>query len=544
MKISKLLFFKNTKLNIFNLTLGFFGFGFSFIGLFRAGIGWDSVYDTNAAIATRSLSDTTDLQAAYDAIPTISEFYGVFIYQAADALNRLFIGDVIFMSAEEPSTYLWQGAVNIFLMFLASLIFGYAIYIVTNSIAFSLFGWAALNTLPIWIGMAHVNFKDAPVAAGLTIISSALIVIFSEKTQVRTRYLFYFILIFGTTITVASRPASLLLSGFIIGVAQILYVIRHLKYKKPIDLIIFNLLKINLSFLLGVLLLWFINPLAKINIFQWLFDSIIIASDFPHNMPQRFAGIDASSLELPWWYAPIWFFAQSPVFILLITIFIVVLSTVKYSSTIFKNFFNCAFKFNPFFIQGLLAPIVIVASDAVIYDAVRHLFFVWPSLIILLVLLIKLYDENFSDLKIKRLLKVEYIILLIISLNLFATVRWAPYSYAYINPIAGYSQENRAWDLDYWGVSAKEGIARINENYDVSKVFVMPNGSSSVPFNGIGLSVFEELEETEPFGLYVFIRWNHRIVPEKCDIVFEIKRDFQTLGMGGICPKGAGASTG
>lgn len=539
MRISENLFLKNTKINITIFILGFFGFCFSIFGLFRAGIGWDSAYDTNASIATRSLSNISDLQSAYDEIPTISEFYGIFIYQAADILNRLFIGDVIFMSAQDPKTYLWQGAVNIFLLFFASLVFGYSIYIVTNSLTYSLFGWAALNTLPIWVGMAHVNFKDAPVAAGLTIISSALIVIFSEKVQVKRMYLSYFALIFGTTITVASRPGSLLLSGFIIGVVQILYFIRNIRYKNSLYLLSLKLIRINLAFLLGVLLLWLINPLARLNLLQWLYDSILIASDFPHNMPQRFVGIDVSSLELPWWYAPIWFFAQTPVFILLIIIFVLALSTIKFSSTTFKDFFDYAFKFNPLLIQGLIIPIIIVAADAVIYDAVRHLFFVWPSLVILLVLLIKIYDENFSDLAIRKLFKANYIIILIISLNLFATVRWAPYSYAYINPVAGYSQESRNWELDYWGVTAREGISRINKNYDVSKVFVMPDGSSSVPYGGIGLSVFEDLNEAEPFGLYVFIRWNHKIVPDKCDIIFEIKRDFQTLGMGGICPKGS-----
>jgi hypothetical protein len=123
-------------------------------------------------------------------------------------------------------------------------------------------------------------------------------------------------------------------------------------------------------------------------------------------------------------------------------------------------------------------------------------------------------------------------VILVIILNIFATHRWKPYSYAFINPLAGF-ENNRSWDLDYWGLSAREGINRLTTLGYSKDIIVMPDSSSSIPFGGI--SANQKFAIKTPFGLYVYIHWNHKIVEEFCKIDFKIKRDFQTLGMGGHC---------
>ena len=109
-----------------------------------------------------------------------------------------------------------------------------------------------------------------------------------------------------------------------------------------------------------------------------------------------------------------------------------------------------------------------------------------------------------------------------------------PYSYAYINPIAGLGQ-SRNWDLDYWGVTAIEGVTKLRNDTGIQKIVVMPDISSSIPVNSHPAEDF--LKSDPKFGLYVFIHWNHKILKETCDIRFYIERDNQTLGMGGVCPK-------
>jgi hypothetical protein len=123
---------------------------------------------------------------------------------------------------------------------------------------------------------------------------------------------------------------------------------------------------------------------------------------------------------------------------------------------------------------------------------------------------------------------------LVLFLNVFATFRWAPYSYAFINPVAGMS-EQRNWDLDYWGLSSREGIDRLKKIDSSKSVFVMPDHSSSILFGGQPVTELSSI--ASPFSLYVFIHWNHKIVEDFCKIEFEIKRDNQILGVGGVCPR-------
>ena len=55
----------------------------------------------------------------------------------------------------------------------------------------------------------------------------------------------------------------------------------------------------------------------------------------------------------------------------------------------------------------------------------------------------------------------------VVAASLLASIRWAPYAYAYLNPIAGANKDGLSWELDYWGVSGKEGVERLRKlGYD------------------------------------------------------------------------------
>lgn len=519
-----------------NLSLGFVGALVAFSGLFRGGIGWDSFIDTSDSIITRSLNPDLSLEEAYAIVPGPHEFYGVLVHYLADKLNFLFTGSTDFLQPEIPSTYLWQGAINILLALVASTFLSYAIYKYTDSLVMSSGTWALLNTTPVWLGMSHVNFKDMPLAAGLTLISAGLMLLLNRKKDKLT-FTPHIIIALGVFTAVGSRPGSiplvlvLVVSGFLA-----LLILTNLQ-QGDLKVLFLTYFFTLLAFFSGILSLKLINPLAQIALGQWLIDSTRLASEFPFDMPQRIAGRDFSSLDLPWWYVPTWFLAQMPILFLLIFFLSIIVFFIKFKKINFLKFITSLLKISPLLTQGLLIPLAIIFSGAVIYDAVRHLLFAWPTLVVLVLFGIKNLIERLSkDLNAKSS-KLFTILLIVILTNLFASIRWAPYSYAFINPVAGYSTEKRNWDLDFWGVSAREGINRLTEIEDIKKVYVMPDGASSIPYKGIGLWRLEELNESDPFGLYVFMRWNHRIVPEKCDILFEIKRDRQTIGMGGVCPK-------
>ena len=114
--------------------------------------------------------------------------------------------------------------------------------------------------------------------------------------------------------------------------------------------------------------------------------------------------------------------------------------------------------------------------------------------------------------------------------SLFSSIRWAPYPYAYINPIAASSKEG-SWELDYWGVSGKEGVERL-ERLGLDPVYVEPTDVVGIPWGAAA----GPPPPGANAGLYVFLRWHKRAADFGCTVVFTIKRGGHVLGEGARCP--------
>jgi hypothetical protein len=66
-------------------------------------LGWDSVFDMNAAKISLNTSNTSDLNTYYELIPITSEFYGTFVYKISDwvsmhTVNRSIFDDTLLIS--------------------------------------------------------------------------------------------------------------------------------------------------------------------------------------------------------------------------------------------------------------------------------------------------------------------------------------------------------------------------------------------------------------------------------------------------------------
>jgi hypothetical protein len=121
----------------------------------------------------------------------------------------------------------------------------------------------------------------------------------------------------------------------------------------------------------------------------------------------------------------------------------------------------------------------------------------------------------------------------VVSLSSFATARWIPYSYAFINPLAGWNHSERDWELDFWGLTAKEGVERLRDA-GLFPVGVLPTEETAGLFGGSSLAAIVEEGQTQPYGLYIFKRWDSDI--GECEPLFTIQRDGQILGEGAVCP--------
>jgi hypothetical protein len=188
---------------------------------------------------------------------------------------------------------------------------------------------------------------------------------------------------------------------------------------------------------------------------------------------------------------------------------------------------------SPVFLQAIVLPVAVVVSGATLYDALRHLLFMIPGLIGIGAIAVATLEKSNFDWKISPKAAASVVTVIVVGLSAFATARWIPYSYAFINPIAGWNHPERGWELDFWGLTAAEGVERLKDA-GYTPIGVLPIEETAGLFGGSSLAVILEEGQNAPFGLYVFKRWDSSI--GECESLFTIERDGQILGEGAVCP--------
>jgi hypothetical protein len=510
------------------LTFGLVAIAVSAWSLDDGGIGWDSRGDTIAAAVVRSTDSSSSLAEAYEAVPATSEFYGVLPQQLADVLHLLTTGSTAPLSPDDAATYLYQGAANLALGVLAVTALAIAVALAFESLLAGAFAWALTLSLPLWLGMQHIDFKDMPVAAGLTLVSAAFVLGFVLPPGRTTAVIATVLAGIGGGVAVASRPSSIVLLAGLVGGTLVVALAwgawRHrLRDTLPI---VFAAVAAPVC---GLALTWATNPIARIGGFTWLHDSIDIARNYPWDVgPIRTAGHDLRSIDLPWWYVPAWLWAQAP----LLTLVAVLGGLAVVAARLIRRGGKLAARETlplvPLAIQAIVLPVVIVASGAVLYDGIRHELFMIPALLAFAAVALAWLDRGAGP---RGRVALPVAAVVIVAASLAASIRWAPYAYAFVNPIAGRDKEHRAWELDYWGVSAREGVRRLSDA-GYTPVFVAPSQQPGVPFGAYN----SKPETGGDSALYVVLRWD-RASSYGCDVIFTIERDGNDLGEGARCPQ-------
>lgn len=503
------------------LSFSILGLSLSFITFKTTGIGWDSPGDMISAQAFSKLTGNESLLEAYELIPATSEFYGFFLYQFTDFIIHILNYNIFNFDPTKFQNYQILSSVN-FLLSLSSIIWmSISLYLITKSKIVALIYFSLLQTTPIWIGMQIVNFKDVPVATGIIYLTASCLVIANLKNEQKILHLISLIfVILGVTISFNTRAGSLIILASILITFNMIYIfIKKNRFKDTLlYLIFFNFMVIFSTLILTFLL----NPIFRINPSRWILDSLEISRNFPSVQPVKALGRELLSNDLPWWYIPSWIFAQSSI----IVIIVIFVALIYFTFNLLKLRFNLTYLI--FITPSIIIPVFFSILNLNLYNGIRHILFYLPTLYLFIPLFISRFLIK------KNIYLINFLIFTLLSLNTFDSYRWVPYSYAYINPIAGFNENSRDWDLDYWGTSTREGIFKLSKLSQLRPIFVLPDGASSIPFGGVKRI---ETDKSLPYSMYVFKHWNHNLLPEKCDILFQIKRDNQILGLGGICTK-------
>ena len=479
------------------------------------------------------------LERAYASVVGTSEFYGVFLQQFADLLHRVATGSTTLLQPDDPATYTYQGIANLILAIVSVTAFALALALALRSWLAAAFAWSLTLATPLWLGLSHVDFKDVPVAAGLTLISAGLIFSFSIRSPQLAALVGAVAAGSGGAIMLSTRAGSFLqLMALAVGGALLIRMIG----RSGGFAIVPTIVAASTAIVAALAFTWATNPIARISTLQWLRDSTAVARSFPWFGTIRTAGENVSSTDIPLWYVPAWLGAQLPLLTIAAVVggaAVLIGVAVRRQPSVDRR---TALVLVPITLQGIMLPLAIIFSGAVLYDGIRHELFAIPPLLAIPAVALAVLERQSAG---RRLLRtaIPFAAVVVVAVSLLASISWAPYAYAYLNPIAGANKDGFSWELDYWGISGKEGVERLRK-LGYTPVSVTPTDGVGIPWG----AAHGGPKRGTTVGLYVFLRGDLTIRRRTaaafgCKVVFRITRGGHVLGEGARCPaSSAGAA--
>lgn len=176
------------------------------------------------------------------------------------------------------------------------------------------------------------------------------------------------------------------------------------------------------------------------------------------------------AMQLPWHYVPVWIGITTPLLYSLffvagcLVMFRIFVKKTLWSDNSIKNYF--------LFIAAFSFPIfLVIIFNSSLYDSWRHLFFVYPAFVLIALTgvegcfkLMAEYCHGKTHFVFKAALAFSIGISFLVT-GVFM-VRHHPYQNVYFNFLAGKNMEEVKdnFDLDYWGLSHRQGLEHIAEN--------------------------------------------------------------------------------
>ena len=204
---------------------------------------------------------------------------------------------------------------------------------------------------------------------------------------------------------------------------------------------------------------------------------------FRHAPDLIFMGQLISSINLPWYYIPVWIGITTP--ILYLILFLV--GSAITLRTFFTNLFGKARTLwtndgqlqDLLFLGLFLAPLVaVIALHSILYNGWRQMYFIYPAfLLVSLRGLVGIWQAVSQ----KQIARRAFIVMVALSMGYtgYWMARWHPYQYLYFNVFAG--QYAKKFDVDYWAVAYRPLLEKIvgQDPQGVYSIYTHPGGDGS-----------------------------------------------------------------
>ncbi len=219
------------------------------------------------------------------------------------------------------------------------------------------------------------------------------------------------------------------------------------------------------SFLIFMVVFW---PYLWDDPVRNFINSFNVMNRFPITYDIFYRGIFIKSTQVPWHYIPFWIMITTP----LIYIFFFFLGSFWIIKRIIGNgirFYTNNNERQDFLFLLLFAMplIAVIILHSALYDAWRHMYFIYAPF---LLIAMTGFEKVFSIMKKSRTgreLCATAFIAAVIAFNIVTTsyymIRNHPFQNVYFNILAG-SNTGQLFELDYWGLSFRQGLEYIVKN--------------------------------------------------------------------------------
>ena len=442
----------------------------------------------------------------------LDRYHGIAFHYISQPIQFLIFESVAkFNKITLEGAYLISRHVPVYLIFCLSGYFFYLLsYKISNNKNFSLICISLFYLYPYLFGHALINGKDIPFMS-IWIISTYFLFILIEKfyhdNEIKIKEIF--IISFLTAFLISIR-----ITGILILLEYLIAIIILTNVKKTNLLWFLNVNKINFLYFIifSLFFIYILNPVFWLNPMEF-FNSISWMGKYYHDICTLTLGSCMDALNLPSSYIFIWLFFKLPLIILLGLIFFPLIENKIFNDGLKTIFYGIL----SFTVITLL--FIFIIKNIALYDEIRHLIFLIPF-----IFLIGLYNIFILN---KKLL--YFFSIIVIFFFIFENISLKNYQYTWINSLAKFTNIQKNFEVDYWGISGKELSKKIvnhSEKIDFDKQNCIYGGQYTniylEKFNYNCFKSYSALDAAKKRPYYVLqnVRNIKRSNPKDCKLIY------------------------
>ena len=444
----------------------------------------------------------------------IDKYHGVGFHYISIPFQKLFNGIVYDINdISQYGSLLVAKHSAIFFIFTISGYFYFLInFKISQNLLFSKISTIIYLLYPYIFGHAQFNHKDIPFLSFWIICSYFFLHIIENlylDKKIKIKSLLF--LSFFSAYLVSIRITGLIIFiQYFIG----LVVLFNFKKIKFTNLISKNVSNIFIAISLFLIFVYFLNPIMWHNPFE-IVNSLDWMGKYYHNICTLTLGECMKALNLPSSYYFIWLFFKLPIIVIFgFFLFPFCENKIFNNKDVLAQIYYLVFLITP-----LLIILIFILKDVAIYDEIRHVMFLIPLIFITSLFNIYIFNK-------KIFYSLSFLTLLFFILE---NINLKPYQYTWLNSFAKFTDIEKNFEIDYWGISNKnlqKKIIKDSKTRDLDKnICIFGDAYTKEFLNNTNFSCFKnyseiDAEENRPFYAYKNVRNVKRSDPKDCELIW------------------------